>query len=128
VNLCFCFRSITSDVPFCARPAIRLVHYTSGEPLHLECPVKSDPPPLRVEWQLHFVNGTQLRQPLSTSSTVSSVSTANGSNSAALQLDQFGRAQLTFRTSSSIAQASCWAHSELGKQAQPCYFNLVPAG
>lgn len=103
-----------SDAPVCSTsPNSRLIGASQDESLRIRCDVTSDPLPEDFVWQFN-----------------NSGESLDVSSRAARTPPGGTRSILSYKPAGErdFGTLSCWGRNAIGKQTEPCVFQVVPAG
>lgn len=104
---------LRTDVPKCKRPELTVIGASLGEQLHVLCQVEADPNKVKFLWQFNNSAGENAKVSSSVYKTI---------NKTISDLSYKPLSDLDYGT------LICWADNAIGRQLEPCVFQLVPAG
>lgn len=98
--------------PVCKNDDVTVVGASLDEALRVRCHVTADPGDVTFVWQFNNSGESfEVEQ--------SRIGTGNGSTS---DLSYTPKSERDYGT------LACWGHNAIGRQAEPCIFQIVPAG
>lgn len=105
-----CFRF--ADAPVCADPEITVIGASLDEVLKVRCHVTADPSDVTFVWQFNNSGESFDVSPARFSTTAGNTS----------ELEYTPASQRDYGT------LTCWGENTIGRQLEPCVFQVVPAG
>lgn len=120
-----------TDAPVCSSRQRFLYGVAKREPIQVPCTVEADPSVTSFRWSFNnTINSVPINtfvDSLNDQPSSSSIPTTS-SNTLPVSLSATSVATYVPKNKYGYGQLLCWATNELGEQAQPCVFNIIPAG